>query len=85
MKDEWFDLAHCKGAPSEIFFPDIPTGDIRDFYWAEARNYCAHCPVKQECLAFVLPFEKATHRRDGFWAGMTPRERTQYENKQRHK
>jgi hypothetical protein len=78
MKDAWHDKANCKGAPSAIFFPEIPNGDVRDFYWQPARNYCATCPVIQQCLAFCLPFEAATGRRDGFWAGMTPKQRDQH-------
>lgn len=78
MKDEWHDKASCKGAPSAIFFPEIPNGDVRDFYWQPARNYCANCPVIDKCLAFCLPFEAATGRRDGFWAGMTPKQRDQH-------
>jgi len=78
MRDAWYDKANCKGAPSEIFFPEILSGDARDFYWKPARDYCATCPVIDECLKFVLPFEEATGRRNGFWAGMTPRQRDQH-------
>lgn len=31
--------------------------------------------MKADCLAFVLPFEAEAGRRNGMWAGMTPRER----------
>ena len=77
----WEEKAACRGVPdaTQIFFPDIPTGDIRDFYWVTARKICGSCPVTAECLAFVLPFEKATGRRDGMWGGLTPRERDQRE------
>ena len=76
----WETKAACRGVnDSAVFFPEIPSGDVRDHYWRKARAYCAVCPVRQECLSFVLPFEKAAGRRDGMWGGMTPRERDQYE------
>lgn len=76
----WETKAACRGVnDSAVFFPEIPSGDVRDHYWRKARAYCAVCPVRQECLSFVLPFEKASGRRDGMWGGMTPRERDQYE------
>ena len=78
---EWTERAACRGAATEVFFPEIPTGDIRDFYWTQARAYCRSCSVTAECLAFVLPFEKSTGRRDGMWGGFTPRERDQREKR----
>lgn len=74
----WQDKAACAGKESSIFFPDIPNGDVRGFYWEPARKICATCPVTKECLSFVLPFEEKAGRRDGFWAGMTPKERDQH-------
>lgn len=73
--DGWADRAECRGMPSSVFFPEIPSGDVRDFYWTQARATCARCQVRDECLAFCLPFEKASGRRDGMWGGMTPAER----------
>lgn len=73
----WFDKAACRGVPSAVFFPEIPTGDVRPHYWEQARAYCAACPVRVECLAFCLPFEDETGRRNGMWGGLTPRERDQ--------
>jgi WhiB family redox-sensing transcriptional regulator len=74
-RDGWADRAACRGVPSSVFFPDIPSGDCRPFYWDRARAYCGRCPVREDCLAFCLPFEKAAGRRDGMWGGLTPSER----------
>lgn len=75
---DWFEIAECRGIPNgtEIFFPDIPIGDVREFYWTQARQICSVCKVKQQCLEFQLEFEKRTGRRDGMWGGMTPQERS---------
>lgn len=74
----WQNKAACIGAPTEVFFPEIPSGDIRRIHWAQAKEYCDRCPVTKECLAFVLPFEQQVNRRDGYWGNMTPKERDQY-------
>lgn len=74
----WHLLAKCRGEPPQIFFPEMEKGESGDRYWAKARAICSECPVKAECLSYVLPFEEQTGRRDGFWAGMTPKERDKY-------
>jgi len=76
----WTEQAKCTTVSINVFFPEIPSGDIRQHYWLEAKQICATCPVIKECLAFVLPIEKEINRRDGYWAGMTPKERTAYDN-----
>ena len=75
---KWMNQAVCVGADTEIFFPEIPNVELRQHHWAKAREYCDRCPVRSECLAYQLPFEAATGRRDGFWGGMTPKERDEY-------
>jgi len=74
----WQEKAACIGAPTDIFFPEIPSGDIRRIHWAKAKEYCDQCNVTKECLAFVLPFEAQVNRRDGYWANMTPKERDEH-------
>jgi hypothetical protein len=74
----WQEKAACIGAPTDIFFPEIPSGDIRRIHWAKAKEYCDQCSVTKECLAFVLPFEAQVNRRDGYWANMTPKERDEH-------
>lgn len=75
----WQDKAECQDVTDPtVFFPDIPSGDVRGFYWDQARSYCERCPVKRECLHSELPFEAESGRRNGMWGGMTPKERDEY-------
>lgn len=74
----WFDQAKCQGQSPDVFFPDASTDCGTGRVWEEARNFCRVCPVTEQCLKFVLPFEEATGRRNGMWAGMTPKERDQH-------
>jgi len=71
----WRDRAACRGVNISVFFPEIPQGDSSTWHWRQARTYCEGCTVKADCLAFVLPFEAEAGRRNGMWAGMTPKER----------
>lgn len=80
--DGWADRAACKGVDTAVFFPEIPYGDTRKHYWHRARTYCETCPVRADCLAFCLPFERAAGRRDGMWGGLTPQERADLDRPQ---
>lgn len=71
----WRDRAACRGVNISVFYPEIPQGDSSTWHWRQARTYCEGCTVKADCLAFVLPFEAEAGRRNGMWAGMTPKER----------
>jgi hypothetical protein len=71
---EWEEKAACKGAPVEIFFPEI-NGDKTDNPWLPARNYCAQCTVKKQCLDAALKYEQPVLMRFGMWGGQTPTER----------
>lgn len=62
----------------DVFFPEIPSGDVRRVHWAKAKTYCDRCPVVTECLNYQLAFEAVTGRREGYWGNMTPKEREQY-------
>jgi hypothetical protein len=76
---EWRDNAECRDVRDPaIFFPDIPSGDVRSFYWNKARQFCDVCTVRVECLMSELPHEEITGRRNGMWGGLTPKERDEY-------
>lgn len=75
---DWQERAACIGTPTNVFFPEIEKGEWRDHVWEPARAICARCPVRAECLAYALPFEETTGRRDGMFGGMTPKERDAY-------
>lgn len=73
-KDEsWRDLANCQGLPSEWFFPARGDNIGADSDYAQAKQVCRRCVVRQECLDYALtpPLE-----RWGLWGGLTTRERS---------
>lgn len=77
--EPWKDDAACRGAPSRIFFEDAinDQGKVIQEGLAEARTLCGSCPVKQECLAYAMEYERGVplRRRYGVWAGTVPEDR----------
>ena len=67
MTDNWRDNAACKGTDPSVFFPH---GD-NDGAYAKARDICSGCLVLDDCAEYAL-----SHETDGFYAMMTPRERS---------
>ncbi len=62
--DDWASQAQCKQAgPDELF--------VRGAAQNRAKQLCAGCPVKMECLAEALDHQIEW----GVWGGMTERER----------
>jgi WhiB family redox-sensing transcriptional regulator len=61
----WRELAACRGAGLELFFPE--RGESAE----PARRVCAACPVRQPCLDYAIS-NRITH---GIWGGLTERER----------
>jgi WhiB family transcriptional regulator, redox-sensing transcriptional regulator len=66
----WEELAACRGADPELFFPVSSTGpslaQIR-----RAKAVCAGCPVREACLAYALD----TRQEFGIWGGLDEQER----------
>jgi WhiB family redox-sensing transcriptional regulator len=64
-RPRWQTLAACKGERVEIFIPDrgAPT--------ARAKQLCARCTVRAECLKYALAIPDLV----GYWAGTNERER----------
>lgn len=67
LRPAWMARAHCRGLPTELFFPNAE--DDSD----EWREVCAGCPVQAECLAHAM----GSRRTAGIWAGTSPYERNQ--------
>ena len=67
---EWAIQAACKGARGVMDGERIP-GKGGGTSWAQARRFCASCPVKAECLAHALEHEEP----HGMWGGQTPSQR----------
>ena len=61
----WRELAACRGADLEVFFPE------RGESAGPARRVCAVCPVRQPCLDYAIS-NRIVH---GVWGGLTERER----------
>ena len=61
----WRELAACRGADLEVFFPG------RGESAGPARRVCEGCPVRQPCLDYAIT-NRITH---GIWGGLTERER----------
>ena len=64
-RPRWQTLAACSGERVEMFIPDrgAPT--------ARAKQLCARCTVRAECLKYALAVPDLV----GYWAGTNERER----------
>jgi len=67
---DWWRFAACQSVDPDIFFPVSSLGPGRDEV-ARAKEVCARCLVRRECLQFAL----ATHQTYGVWGGTTEEER----------
>lgn len=77
---EWRAYAACVGRDDEMF-PDSNAADIE-----HARQICAPCPVRNECLADAMATEGAATARNryGIRAGLTGGQRwARYEAQQK--
>lgn len=61
----WYEEAACLGQPSEVFFPVHAADDWR------AKQVCAGCPVRRECLQHALSKPEDF----GVWGGLNEAER----------
>lgn len=61
----WQEFAKCRGVDPELFFPEKNESS------KEAKNICAECVVRPDCLEYALE----NSERFGIWGGMTERER----------
>lgn len=72
---KWMDRIACAGVDTDDFINDVATiGRARDF----ARQYCAICPVHQECLRFGVRTES-----EGVFGGYLLRPNYPYRHKVR--
>lgn len=67
---EWHDQAACRDAERELFFSDPRSREQID----AAKQICAGCPGRTECLADVLAWERPAYRY-GVVGGLSAEER----------
>ncbi len=61
----WQDLANCRGADPDLFFPQ------RGASTRTAKGICRECQVRAECLEFAI----VSSEKFGIWGMMSERER----------
>lgn len=66
----WTDTPSCAGTNTEMWFAEDSEPGYREA--SLLKRICAECPVKQQCLEYSLH-----HSVQGYWAGTTPRRRTE--------
>ena len=66
----WRDLALCRDTDPELFFPVGTTG-LALVAIDKAKQVCAECEVRVECLDFALE----TNQDSGIWGGTSEEER----------
>ena len=71
MSRSWIKQAACVGAPNFIFFPEQLTNNR----WDKAKQICAVCNVRTECLALVMRLEDGEDKW-GVFGGLNPAERS---------
>lgn len=69
----WRSRSNCEGMDVNLFFD--PTQE------ALAVEYCRECPVRVECLKFVLEYEDSVSDVNGVFGGTTPAERLEMRGK----
>lgn len=67
---EWASRGACRHSDPDLFFPIASTGPALAQI-AKAKEVCARCEVRPDCLAYALE----TGQDCGIWGGMTEEER----------
>jgi WhiB family transcriptional regulator, redox-sensing transcriptional regulator len=75
---DWWESAACLEADPELFFPVAANGPAMDEI-ARAKEVCAECRVRRQCLQFAL----ATRQMHGVWGGTTEDERQLHVRRER--
>jgi WhiB family redox-sensing transcriptional regulator len=68
--NSWWDLAACRSADPELFFPVTASGPARADI-ARAKAVCAMCDVRRRCLDYAIESQQI----HGVWGGTTEDER----------
>lgn len=78
----WVLEAACRGTDIDVFFPD---GRSTAAATKIAKQICASCPVRMECLSYAIEAESGTYQghRHGIYGGLTPQERASMDGRPR--
>lgn len=73
--ESWQVKAACRGPQSDLFFPPahFEKKDIREAREREAKEICATCSVRQECLEYAIRIREP----HGVWGGLSEADRKQ--------
>jgi WhiB family redox-sensing transcriptional regulator len=69
-RSDWWGAAACRSADPELFFPISSAGLSRSEV-ARAKEICAGCQVRPQCLGYAL----AACELHGVWGGTSAEER----------
>jgi WhiB family redox-sensing transcriptional regulator len=69
VEESWLDQAACAKTNPDLFFPPRGVGR-RSKHAQAAKEICAGCPVRRDCLQWALDNDEV-----GIWGGLTQRER----------
>lgn len=77
----WQERALCRGADANLFFApqQVETKEERLQREGQAKDICAECPVRAQCLEFAL----TTREPHGIWGGLNETERRQLLTRER--
>lgn len=64
---DWMDRAACRGLDTNLFYTDSRAD--------QAKQVCADCPVRPECLAYVQAVQPPGSWDHGVWGGTDKAER----------
>jgi WhiB family redox-sensing transcriptional regulator len=75
----------CSGYPTEWWYPGGSSDEFKnrpssyEKYAQRAKQICAECPVRDECLTYALDFNENY----GIWGGFSPRSRITIKRRRR--
>lgn len=71
----WQHRAACKGPQAAVFFPpsQAERKDEREEREGRAKQICAVCPVRRDCLDYAMSIREP----HGIWGGLNELERKQ--------
>jgi hypothetical protein len=77
--EDWTWIVHglCAQVDLDLMFPE--PGGLAGEQVHHAKQMCAGCPVREQCLGYAL----AHHERFGVWGGLSVRERDRLEHADR--